>query len=222
MKRIFSPFVLSLAGLPFGCSSSDATVAESAEPVTRDEVRDACTDYCRRVAACDESIDETLCIGTCDFIADKSVESECEAPLHAALECLDRHFCQYGYPSTTDPGSEASTPCNVKAAAVPCLVSTPSELEPAFGFFGTGLGMSAFDGFGAANRGDGSCSAGGGRSTASDGTFEIRCAKSDENYVCSCRIDDRVTRTFETENACPIVPDFTDVASLHWSCGWRY
>jgi hypothetical protein len=44
----------------------------------------------------------------------------------------------------------------LKAAAVPCLVATPSELEPAFGFFGTGLGMSAFDGFGAANRGDGS------------------------------------------------------------------
>lgn len=221
MKRSCQLFLFSLVASPFGCAeTTDTTVADSAQPVAESEVFDACIDYCRRVAACDESIDETVCADACGSIADQAMNEHCEAPLHAALDCIDRHFCQSGYPNTKEVGASTRTPCQVKAAAVSCVLSTPPELEPAFGFFGTGLGTSAFRGFGFSND-DASC-AFGARASNLDGWFEIRCGPVDEHYVCSCLIDDRVTATFETEvKACPM-NERTDLATLHRSCDWHF
>ncbi len=222
MERIFSLSLLALVVVPFGCSSSETTVADAAHPVSKDEVFDACEGYCRRVAACDASIDETACVRTCDHVAEQARLESCEAPLYAALDCIDRHFCQYGFPDTTGAGSPASTPCDKKAAAVPCLIATPPELAPAFSFFGTGLGMSAFGTTGSAwNEDSNACTVGGVRSSDLDGTFDIPCAPDGDGFTCSCRIDGRVTATFETQHeVCP--PDELLLDDLYARCGWRY
>jgi hypothetical protein len=226
MKRIYQLFLVSIAASPFGCSATtDTMVADAAQPVAEVEVLDACKDYCRRVAACDANIDESVCTGTCDSIADQAKSGHCEATLQAALVCIDDHFCQFGYPNTKEVSWETVTPCQEKAAAVDCVFATPPELEPAFGFFGTGFGMSAFRSVGISNT-DGdweaACSTGS-RSSGYDGWFEIRCGRIDEHYACSCLIDDRVTATFETEvQVCPMDTDLTDFGTLHRNCDWRY
>jgi hypothetical protein len=223
MKRFYSLFLLSLTASPLACSSSDTTVADSAEPVTEVEVAEACIDYCRRVAACDASIDERACADACDSIADHAKTEQCEATLHAALECIDEHFCQFGYPSLIDPEIEPYTqnPCKMKAAAVSCVVTTPAELEPAFGFFGTGFGVSVFGSKWAQNDGDRSCRTGSGGGS-DEGALDVKCVHVDDSYVCSCLIDDRVTATFETdEQVCPI-GDSTSQPELYGSCGFRY